>query len=93
MKYCTIVHSRCSTWFAEPYTCITLCPQASFYPDPTALYTHVYSKGVGHRTAALYVAWAQQLEHRGTLEQADAVYQKAVRNQAQPADTILNEYR
>lgn len=67
--------------------------QAGFCPDPVALYTHVYSRGVGHRTADLYVAWAQQLEHRGMLEQADAVYQKAVKNQAQPADTILHEYR
>lgn len=67
--------------------------QASFHPDPVALYTHVYSSGVGHRTAALHLAWAQQLELRGMLEQADAVYQRAVKNQAQPADTILNEYR
>uniref|UniRef100_H3CAW4 BUB1 mitotic checkpoint serine/threonine kinase n=1 Tax=Tetraodon nigroviridis TaxID=99883 RepID=H3CAW4_TETNG len=66
---------------------------ASFHPDPVALYTHVYSSGVGHRTAALHLAWAQQLELRGMLEQADAVYQRAVKNQAQPADTILNEYR
>lgn len=67
--------------------------QASFYPDPTTLYTYVYSKGVGRRTAALYVSWAQQFELKGMYEQADAVYQKAVKNQAQPAETILSEYR
>ncbi|XP_056872442.1 mitotic checkpoint serine/threonine-protein kinase BUB1 isoform X1 [Takifugu flavidus] len=66
---------------------------ASFYQDPTALYTYVYSKGVGHRTAALYVTWAQHFERRGMYEEADAVYQKAVKNQAQPAETVLNEYR
>ncbi|XP_051264964.1 mitotic checkpoint serine/threonine-protein kinase BUB1 isoform X2 [Dicentrarchus labrax] len=66
---------------------------ASFYPDPTALYSYVFSKGVGTRTAALYVAWAQKFEQRGMNEQADAVYQKAMENQAQPADTVLHEYR
>uniref|UniRef100_A0A3P8TXF1 BUB1 N-terminal domain-containing protein n=1 Tax=Amphiprion percula TaxID=161767 RepID=A0A3P8TXF1_AMPPE len=50
---------------------------------------HVFSKGIGTRTAALYVAWAQQFEHMGLNEQADAVYQKALENEAQPADTSL----
>lgn len=67
--------------------------QASFYSDPMALYACIYSKGIGTRTAALYVAWAQQFEQRGVNEQAEAVYQKAMENQAQPADTVLNEYR
>ncbi|XP_067338875.1 mitotic checkpoint serine/threonine-protein kinase BUB1 isoform X2 [Channa argus] len=66
---------------------------ASYYSDPIALYSYIYSKGVGSRTAALYVAWAQQFEHRGMNEQAEAVYQKAMENQAQPADTVLHEYR
>ncbi|XP_035850966.1 mitotic checkpoint serine/threonine-protein kinase BUB1 isoform X4 [Sander lucioperca] len=66
---------------------------ASYYSDPSELYRYVYSKGVGTRTAALYVAWSQQFEQRGMIEQADAVYQKATENQAQPADTVLNEYR
>lgn len=57
------------------------------------MYAHIFSKGVGSRTAALYVAWAQQFEERGMNEQADAVYQKALENQAQPADTVLDEYR
>ncbi|MEQ2207789.1 hypothetical protein XENOCAPTIV_018735 [Xenoophorus captivus] len=60
--------------------------QASYYSDPIALYTHIFSKGVGTRTAALYVAWAQQFEQRGMNEQADSVYQKALENQVQPAD-------
>lgn len=67
--------------------------QASYYSDPIALYSHIYSKGIGTRTAALYVAWAQQFEQRGVNEQADAVYQRAMENQAQPPDTVLNEYR
>ncbi|XP_069371690.1 mitotic checkpoint serine/threonine-protein kinase BUB1 isoform X2 [Paralichthys olivaceus] len=66
---------------------------ASYYSDPIALYSHVFSKGIGTRSAALYMAWAQQFEQRGLNEQADAVYQKAVENQAQPVDTVLHEYR
>ncbi|XP_047184547.1 mitotic checkpoint serine/threonine-protein kinase BUB1 isoform X2 [Scophthalmus maximus] len=66
---------------------------ASYYSDPVALYAHVFSKGVGTRSAALYVAWAQQLEQRGANDQADALYQKATENQAQPADAVLHEYR
>ncbi|XP_018530145.1 mitotic checkpoint serine/threonine-protein kinase BUB1 isoform X1 [Lates calcarifer] len=66
---------------------------ASYYSDPIAMYSHVFSRGIGTRTAALYVAWAQQFEQRGMNDQADAVYQKAVENQAQPADTVLHEYR
>uniref|UniRef100_A0A3Q1FEL8 BUB1 N-terminal domain-containing protein n=1 Tax=Acanthochromis polyacanthus TaxID=80966 RepID=A0A3Q1FEL8_9TELE len=65
---------------------------ASYYSDPVALYSHVFSKGIGTRTAALYVAWAQQFEKRGLNEPADAVYQKALENEAQPADTVHHEY-
>uniref|UniRef100_A0A3Q2FLB7 BUB1 N-terminal domain-containing protein n=1 Tax=Cyprinodon variegatus TaxID=28743 RepID=A0A3Q2FLB7_CYPVA len=53
---------------------------------------HVFSKGVGSRTAELYVAWAQQLEKKGMNQEAGGVYQKALENQAQPADLLLNEY-
>ncbi|XP_055362574.1 mitotic checkpoint serine/threonine-protein kinase BUB1 isoform X3 [Betta splendens] len=66
---------------------------ASYYSNPVALYSHIFRSGVGTKTAALYVAWAQQFEQRGMNEQADAVYQKAVENQALPADAVLNEYR
>ncbi|XP_042358797.1 mitotic checkpoint serine/threonine-protein kinase BUB1 isoform X2 [Plectropomus leopardus] len=66
---------------------------ASYYSDPVALYSHIYSKGIGTRTAALYVAWAQQFEQKGMNEQADALYQKAMENQAQPVDTVLSEHR
>ncbi|KAG7220516.1 hypothetical protein INR49_018043 [Caranx melampygus] len=80
--------------YADDIRYVNYCIKcASYYSDPIALYSHVFSKGIGTRTAALYVAWAQQFEQRGLNEQADAVYQKAVENQAQPADTVLHEYR
>ncbi|XP_034534460.1 mitotic checkpoint serine/threonine-protein kinase BUB1 isoform X2 [Notolabrus celidotus] len=80
--------------YADDIRYVNYCIRcASFYSDPVALYSHIYSKGIGTRTASLYVAWAQQFEHRGMNEQADAVYQRAMENQAQPADTVLHEYR
>ncbi|XP_067429364.1 mitotic checkpoint serine/threonine-protein kinase BUB1 isoform X1 [Thunnus thynnus] len=66
---------------------------ASYYSEPIALYNYIFSKGVGTRTAALYVAWAQQFEQKGLNDQADVVYQKALENQAQPAETVHHEYR
>ncbi|XP_038165258.1 mitotic checkpoint serine/threonine-protein kinase BUB1-like isoform X1 [Cyprinodon tularosa] len=65
---------------------------ARHYSDPVELYSRVFSKGVGSRTAELYVAWAKQLEKKGMNQEADGVYQKALENQAQPADLLLNEY-
>uniref|UniRef100_A0A3B5QEQ3 BUB1 N-terminal domain-containing protein n=1 Tax=Xiphophorus maculatus TaxID=8083 RepID=A0A3B5QEQ3_XIPMA len=35
-------------------------------------------------TAALYLAWARHFEQKGMKDQADAVYLKALENQAQP---------
>ncbi|XP_071324022.1 mitotic checkpoint serine/threonine-protein kinase BUB1 isoform X2 [Trachinotus anak] len=80
--------------YADDIRYVNYCIKcASYYSDPVALYSHIFSQGIGTRTAALYVAWAQQFEQRGMNEQADAVYQKAMENQAQPADTVLHEYR
>lgn len=73
---------RCIVWF-----------QASFYDDPIKVYSYVHSQGIGTRAAALYIAWAQQFEKDGQLPQAEAVYQRAVENQAQPVDTVLQHYR
>ncbi|KAK0150127.1 Mitotic checkpoint serine/threonine-protein kinase BUB1 [Merluccius polli] len=70
--------------------CITC---ASYYAEPVSMYAYVYGKGVGTRAAPLYVAWAQQFEQSGAQEQAEAVYQRAVENQAQPSDAVLHEYR
>lgn len=66
---------------------------ASYYNEPIKLYSYIHSKGIGTRTAALYVSWAQQFEQHGLIEQADTVYQTAVENQAKPADTVLEQYR
>ncbi|XP_010881100.2 mitotic checkpoint serine/threonine-protein kinase BUB1 isoform X2 [Esox lucius] len=66
---------------------------ASYYKEPINLYSRIYSKGIGTRAAVLYVAWAQQFEQQGQLQQADNVYRSAMEKQAEPADTVLQEYR
>ncbi|RXM33009.1 Mitotic checkpoint serine/threonine-protein kinase BUB1 [Acipenser ruthenus] len=66
---------------------------ASFYSDPIAVYSDLHAQGIGTRAAALYLIWAQQFEVQGMLQQADAVFQRAVENQAEPADRVLHEYR
>uniref|UniRef100_A0A3Q2UD55 Mitotic checkpoint serine/threonine-protein kinase BUB1 n=2 Tax=Fundulus heteroclitus TaxID=8078 RepID=A0A3Q2UD55_FUNHE len=80
--------------YADDVRYVTYCIRcAAYYSDPVELYAQVFSKGVGTRTAALYVAWAQQLERAGGNQAADAVYQKALENRAQPADVVLHEYK
>ena len=82
----------CTTSTSIPVLSIVLF-QASFYDDPIKVYSYVHSQGIGTRVATLYIAWAQQFEKIGQLSQAEAVYQRAVENQAKPVDTVLQHYR
>jgi len=67
--------------------------QAGFSSDPAALLARVNARGVGATSAALYVAWARQLEQSGRPQEAEAVFQSAARSRAQPADAVVGEYR
>ncbi|CAL8392477.1 unnamed protein product [Arctogadus glacialis] len=79
--------------YANDIRYVNLCIKyASYHTEPFSVYASVYSEGVGRRAAPLYVAWAKQFEQSGALEQARAVYRRAVENQAQPAETVLDEY-
>ncbi|XP_061084320.1 mitotic checkpoint serine/threonine-protein kinase BUB1 isoform X2 [Conger conger] len=66
---------------------------ASYYSEPINLYSCIYGKGIGTRAAALYIAWAEQFEKQGLVPQADAVYQRAMENQAEPAELVVQQYR
>ncbi|KAJ8418312.1 hypothetical protein AAFF_G00140210, partial [Aldrovandia affinis] len=66
---------------------------ASYYTEPINLYSYIYEKGIGIRAAALYIAWAEQFEKQGLLPQADTVYQRAMENQAEPGELVLQQYR
>uniref|UniRef100_A0A8C4VKF4 BUB1 mitotic checkpoint serine/threonine kinase n=1 Tax=Gopherus evgoodei TaxID=1825980 RepID=A0A8C4VKF4_9SAUR len=66
--------------------CIQL---AEFISAPSQFFDYIYSQGVGTKTSALYIAWAQQLETEGNIQCADAVLQKGIHNQAEPMENLL----
>ncbi|XP_053347178.1 mitotic checkpoint serine/threonine-protein kinase BUB1 isoform X2 [Clarias gariepinus] len=66
---------------------------ASYQPDPVRVYGQVHGCGVGTRSAALYIGWAQQCEGRSLILQAEQVYQRALENRAEPHDTLQTQYR
>nr|XP_005993610.1 PREDICTED: mitotic checkpoint serine/threonine-protein kinase BUB1 [Latimeria chalumnae] len=66
---------------------------AHFISDPYEFYSYLQCQGIGTRTAAFYMAWAQQFEMNGKLQQADAIFQLAIQSQAQPIDTLHYQYR
>ncbi|MFT7805923.1 mitotic checkpoint serine/threonine-protein kinase BUB1 isoform X2 [Arapaima gigas] len=73
---------------------ISLCIKyANYCHEPINLYSYIHGEGIGTRTAALYIAWSQEFEKQGLFPQADAVYQRALANKAEPADLILQQYR
>ncbi|XP_018428474.1 PREDICTED: mitotic checkpoint serine/threonine-protein kinase BUB1 [Nanorana parkeri] len=61
--------------------------------EPTQFFEYLYSRGIGTCSAALLVIWAQQLEAKGDLHNASAMFQKAVQNHAQPKDFLDHHYR
>ncbi|XP_039386945.1 mitotic checkpoint serine/threonine-protein kinase BUB1 [Mauremys reevesii] len=70
--------------------CIKL---AEFISAPSQFFDYIYSQGVGTRTSALYIAWAQQLETEGNIQHAGAVLQKGIHNQAEPLENLQEQYR
>ncbi|CAM2110784.1 unnamed protein product [Caretta caretta] len=66
---------------------------AEFISSPSQFFDYIYSQGVGTRTSALYIAWAQQLETEGNIQHAGAVLQKGIHNQAEPMENLQEQYR
>ncbi|XP_043074658.1 LOW QUALITY PROTEIN: mitotic checkpoint serine/threonine-protein kinase BUB1 [Puntigrus tetrazona] len=73
-------------YVAHCVRCAGLCS------DPVEVYRLLHGRGVGTQAAALYLDWARQLEKRGQLSQAEAVYHRALENKAQPQDGVLQQY-
>uniref|UniRef100_UPI00398F021D mitotic checkpoint serine/threonine-protein kinase BUB1 isoform X2 n=1 Tax=Pristiophorus japonicus TaxID=55135 RepID=UPI00398F021D len=59
---------------------------------PLDFYSYMYSQGVGTKSAALYLAWAQVLEVKGNVQIADSIFQKGIQNSAEPLDMLLHQY-
>ncbi|XP_067883628.1 mitotic checkpoint serine/threonine-protein kinase BUB1 [Heterodontus francisci] len=59
---------------------------------PLDFYNYMYSQGIGTKSAALYLAWAQVLEMKGNVQIADSIFQKGIQNSAEPVDTLICHY-
>ncbi|XP_037099852.1 mitotic checkpoint serine/threonine-protein kinase BUB1 isoform X1 [Syngnathus acus] len=80
--------------YADDARFVNVCIRcATYFSEPIALFQHIFNKGVGTQTTALYVAWAQQFERQAMMEKADVVYLRALENRAQPVESLMREYR
>ncbi|KAM3931240.1 mitotic checkpoint serine/threonine-protein kinase BUB1 [Leptodactylus fuscus] len=61
--------------------------------EPTQFFDYLYNRGIGNRSAVLYVIWSQQLEAKGDIQNASLLYNKAFEHQAEPKDVLDNHYR
>nr|XP_033795830.1 mitotic checkpoint serine/threonine-protein kinase BUB1 [Geotrypetes seraphini] len=71
-------------------SCIKL---AEFISEPLQFYDYLNTEGIGTRSAAFYVAWAQHLEHQGNVQKANVVFQNAAQNKVEPTEALDQQYR
>ncbi|XP_072492459.1 mitotic checkpoint serine/threonine-protein kinase BUB1 isoform X2 [Notamacropus eugenii] len=65
---------------------------AEFNSEPHQFYEYIHSQGIGIRSSALYLAWAQHLEVQGDLQRASAVFHTGIQNQAEPTEILHQQY-
>ncbi|NXD14152.1 BUB1 kinase, partial [Nothocercus nigrocapillus] len=63
-----------------------------FITPPGQYFDYLYGQGIGSKTSAFYVAWAQHLVNEGNVQNAGTVLQKGLRNQAQPIENLRQMY-
>ncbi|KAG8583199.1 hypothetical protein GDO81_008313 [Engystomops pustulosus] len=61
--------------------------------EPTQFFEFLYSRDIGNRSAVLHIIWAQQLEAKGDINNASALYNKAYENNAEPKDLLDHHFR
>nr|XP_008120839.1 PREDICTED: mitotic checkpoint serine/threonine-protein kinase BUB1 isoform X2 [Anolis carolinensis] len=66
---------------------------ANIMNEPCQFFDYIYSQGIGSKSSALYIAWAEQLAMQGTVSLASSVIQKGIQNGAQPAEKLQQQYR
>ncbi|XP_072356169.1 mitotic checkpoint serine/threonine-protein kinase BUB1 isoform X1 [Scyliorhinus torazame] len=59
---------------------------------PLDFYNYMYSRGIGIKSAAVYLAWAQVLEMKGNFQTADSIFQKGIHNSAEPMDMLMHHH-
>ncbi|XP_074065373.1 mitotic checkpoint serine/threonine-protein kinase BUB1 [Macrotis lagotis] len=65
---------------------------AEFNSEPHQFYEYIHSQGIGIRSSALYLAWAQHLEVQGDLQRVNAVFHQGIQNQAEPTEILHQQY-
>ena len=67
--------------------------QASFCTDRLELFSFLCTTGIGVELAALYDAWATELEAVGNTKKADTVLMQGLERGAQPRNLLLTKHR
>ncbi|KAM8945490.1 mitotic checkpoint serine/threonine-protein kinase BUB1 [Pelodytes ibericus] len=61
--------------------------------EPIQFFEYLYNQGIGHRSAALHVIWAQRLEAKGDVQSANLLFQKGFQSHAEPMAFLDQHYR
>uniref|UniRef100_A0A8C5QYI5 BUB1 mitotic checkpoint serine/threonine kinase n=1 Tax=Leptobrachium leishanense TaxID=445787 RepID=A0A8C5QYI5_9ANUR len=61
--------------------------------DPGSFFEYLYTEGIGHRSAPLYVIWAQRLEAAGNVQAASALFHSGFQMHAEPREVLDQHYR
>ncbi|KAJ7988109.1 hypothetical protein DPEC_G00320220 [Dallia pectoralis] len=56
--------------------------------DPLEIFSYMQTQRIGLTQAALYVAWAEELEKQGNIQKADAIFQEGLKCGALPLDKL-----
>ncbi|KAJ2966794.1 hypothetical protein NUW54_g13703 [Trametes sanguinea] len=65
---------------------------AKHVEDPIVIYALLLSKGIGKIYAQTYQEYAEALQKRGKLSEADKVYQLAIQRRARPLEPLKRQY-
>ncbi|XP_078256403.1 mitotic checkpoint serine/threonine-protein kinase BUB1 isoform X2 [Rhinoraja longicauda] len=60
---------------------------------PLEFFDYMHGHGIGTKSAAFYLAWAEVLEMKGNVSMADSVFHRAIENSAQPLEMLLHQYQ
>ncbi|XP_072102981.1 mitotic checkpoint serine/threonine-protein kinase BUB1 isoform X2 [Mobula birostris] len=60
---------------------------------PLEFFNYMDDQGIGTKSAAFYLAWAELLEMKGNALMANSILQKGIQNSAEPLDILVHQYR
>ncbi|XP_070532403.1 mitotic checkpoint serine/threonine-protein kinase BUB1-like isoform X2 [Ptychodera flava] len=65
----------------------------NYCTDPLEIFQFLNNRGIGWKCAALYEAWATELENLGNAKKADAVYLDGIAKNAEPKEKLQRLHR